>query len=750
MAEMQSAQTIDRDYLRGEALASILKAATAGLYCWLGALYFLSKGFTPSFGGPALLGGGLLLALLTRRRNTTLGAMAVALGLALASLYVIWQGDLSVAPYLLAAVVAMAGLFFGLHLVVGVAALCGVLIVAVGTLHLGHAPFSAPLLAPVLVILAIAIVSTTSTRSLRLALYWAWERAVAAQHNEKEARERRAELARATKALNEACQRLEYLNYDLAKAREAADEARQVKQRFMANVSHELRTPLNVIVAFSEMMYLSPHSYGGVPLPPEYRGDVREIYHSSQHLLGLIDDVLDVSELEARQMRLKPEAADLTQIVADAVDIMRPLVKGKDVELLAEIPEGLPLVWADTDRVRQVLINLLNNARRFTDHGRIVVQAAQDDGQVGVTVADTGIGITPEDQAKLFEPFTQLDPKRTAGRSGTGLGLTISKRLVEMHGGHIWVESEGIRGQGSRFHFTLPLARPGAAEIGYLRGTPLSLPRPSGRGRKLLLVDRDPDIVRLLEETLPEYQIVSLGDTQEAAGLVRELRPQAILCTRPDDQQMRELSEQLGPVPTPIIHCPLVGYRQLGESLGVRDYLVKPLSRATLLAVLDLHAAAAQRILVVEDDRRMANLVSRMILSSGRGYTVRRAYNGERGLHAMREWQPQLVFLDLVMPDLDGYAVLAKMREEEALRTIPVVVVTAHARTHSEERLMSGRSLQVIHGAGFTNEEALKCLTGILEVFSASPTLWPGSYAVESGEEVRLGDRLAQICRGSQ
>ncbi|MDI7276174.1 MAG: ATP-binding protein [Anaerolineae bacterium] len=711
----------DLAHLREEALENVLIFAAIGWYGWCATLFPGNPGFNAAWRGPALMAVGLGTAFLMRKRHPSLaGAVALA-GMAAGALQQVWLQGLGVTPYLLAVVVGLTGLLFNLHAVLAAMVACGGLVIAIGSLRWGHPAYSPELLAPALVIGAVGVTSALAVRNLYTALYWAWDRTMAAQRNEKELRERRAELARTAKALDEACQRLEHMNYDLAQAREAAEEARLLKQQFTTNVSHELRTPLNVIVAFSEMMYLSPESYGGVPLPPEYLGDVREIYRASQSLLHLIDDVLDLSQIEAQRMRLRLEPVSLAEVVSEALDIIRPLVRGKEIELSTELPVGLPRVLMDRARVRQVLLNLLNNARRFTPRGSITVRAVQEDDEVRVTVADTGIGIAPSDHEKVFQEFRQLDGTITRQRDGTGLGLAISKRFVEMHGGRIWVESEGIPGRGSSFHFTLPLGGQGPAAAG-LQRTGLVLKRPAGRGRTLLAVGQDAGGVRLLEQALEEYRIVPVADPAVVPQLVAETQPRAVLLNPAQGRAAwlaaRQLRRALAEAPVPVLLCPLVTDQHLGRDLGVVEYLVKPISRQALMALLDRLGAGTGRVLIIDDDPRMAQILLRMIRSAGRQCQVRRALRGQAGLRAMQRERPDLVLLDLVMPGMDGRAVLSRMREDPELRSIPVAIITAQEHTPEVERRLSGGVIQIGREAGFSNEEALAYLRQILEATS--------------------------------
>jgi len=334
----------DLAYLRQGSLKTVLFCMIAGLYAWCAVLFHAGDQFGLAWLGPALLAGGVVLAFANQARNTSRAAAAVILGFAAAALYSMGLADMKMAPYMLAVVVALTGLLFDLRAVARVTVLCVGSIVAIGSLRWGYSVFSTELASPILVTGAVGILASLAVRNLYEALYWFQERAAAAQHNEAELRDRQGQLARTVKALDEAYRRLEYLNYDLARAREEAEETRLVKQQFVTSVSHELRTPLNVVVALSEMMYLSPQRYGAGALPPVLRGDVREIYRSSQHLLHLIDDVLDMSQIEAGEIKLRQQPVHLRDVVAETLDMIRPLVRETDVALRAQVPADLPRV----------------------------------------------------------------------------------------------------------------------------------------------------------------------------------------------------------------------------------------------------------------------------------------------------------------------------------------------------------------------------------------------------------------------
>ncbi|MGQ9681515.1 MAG: ATP-binding protein [Anaerolineae bacterium] len=735
--------------LRRDVMHSVLLGLLAGIYLWVGYLLNTSQDFDPRYAAPAIALAGLLSALAMHRGRPSLAAAALVGGVWLAIVYSIWLSGIRLAPYLLATAVSLTGLFFGLQAVLAVTLVSCLLVVGLGALRFGLPPYAGDLLAPVVVISVVGLLSALTVRNLYLALHWAWDRTLAAQRNERELRERRAELVRTAKALDEACQRLEHLNYDLALAREAADEARLLKQQFTANVSHELRTPLTVIVAFAEMMYLSPQSYGGVSLPPEYLGDAREVYRASQALLRLIDDVLELSQIEAQRLRLRPEPGDIAEVIAEAVEIMRPLVRGKEIELATQVPANLPLLPMDRARVRQVLLNLLNNARRFTERGRIEVSATLEVNQVRITVADTGIGIAPADLTRVFEEFRQLDGSTTRQRDGTGLGLAISRRFVELHGGRIWVESEGIPGQGSRFHFTLPLSGALNEPTPDLQRTSLQLQPPSGHRHALLLLDTDPAAIRLLEEALPGCRIVPAGPGHDLSALLAQHRPLAALVNPANTAAARAIQPQLAGLQIPVIACPLVYERHLGAALGAAGYLRKPVSRHALATMLQRLPEGIRTVLVVDDDARMTRVLERMLRALLPECTVRRAYSGAAALREIKRQRPDLVLLDLVMPEMDGRAILQHLRADPALASLPVIVISAQDLTAAEVRRLGRRTFRVSQPWGLSNQEALAYLRGALDVL-AQPSALRQRQAIEGAQEVGLGDGLTQRAGGAQ
>ena len=715
----------DLEELRQESLKVLLIFVSLAAYGWMGFLFFTTGNFTGAWWAPLPLVLGLALGYVWHRDHFRLAGLALISGMILANGYEVWYHGFQMAPYLFTLAVTLAGLLFDPSGIFATAAASAGLVIAIGAVQQGGYHSPAQVACPTIVILLTALASWLSSRNLHLALHWAWNSQAQASQKMELARDRQAKLQRALKALDEASYRLRRMNYDLARARDVAEEMRRLKQQFVTNVSHELRTPLALIAGFSEMIYLSPESYDA-PLPPEYLGDVREIYRSSQHLLSLIDDILDLSQITAGKMRLSREEADLQRVIYEAVDTIRPLIEGKGLALDVELEDPLPTLYIDPTRVRQVLLNLLNNARRFTDQGQVILRAWRRDGQVQVSVSDTGMGITLQDQHKIFEEFRQLDGSLARQHDGVGLGLAISKEFVEMHRGRIWVESEGIPGRGSTFSFTLPLARDEGGGFMPLDSRHLQPLPPGGPVQMVLAISEDASILHLLERRLDGFQVVGLKEIEQLPTVWEELHPLAVvLSASPAEEarQLQRLQSQLGSQDVPVILCPLGGQERLASTLGVQDYLVKPITRDAFLSALERFGDSVRRVLIVDDDPRVVRLLVRMMRSAGREYEVLRAYSGRDAWAKLEQERPDLVVLDLIMPEVDGYVILERMRQEEALRDMPVIVVTAKGYTLEEDQRTSassvepsgGRLIGIARQRGFSNEEAMSYLRSILD-----------------------------------
>jgi signal transduction histidine kinase/CheY-like chemotaxis protein len=577
---------------------------------------------------------------------------------------------------------------------------------------LPRALFLGPVLPGVGLLWAAALVSWLSSRNLYTTLLWALHGQQRANELVVRLRERQGELNRTLAALTEASRRLERTNQELAVARERAEEARVLKEHFVANVSHELRTPLNLIVGFSEIMYLEPESYEGVRWTPELQSDIGELYRASCHLQALVSDILDLSRIDAARLPMYRELGDVQAVVAEALETIRPLLRQKGLTSALEIPLPVPQVLLDRTRIRQVMLNLLNNAARYTDEGGITVRVEQVGDAVVVSVRDTGVGIPADKLQAVFERFEQVDssPRR---RGGAGLGLALSRQLVELHGGRMWAESEP--GVGSTFYFSLPV--PGAVP----HVTPL-LRIASGRSPDpgtgpVLVVDPDPSIAEMLHRYLGERRVLPAPSLEEADSLVEAEHPVAVVINLPPDSPLPEWlgtaganTERYG---VPVIRCSIPSPSWLAQAAGLDDCLSKPVSRTTLASAITRLRSRVERVLVVDDDVGFAGLMARWLRSAGLAQQVVMAYSGSEALRVACEWVPDLILLDVLLPDMSGLDVLDELRREPQLQATRIIAVTA--TSYAEEALQRRAGhLTVYQRGGLSPGELAEVLRGIL------------------------------------
>jgi len=494
---------------------------------------------------------------------------------------------------------------------------------------------------------------------------------------------------------------------DLVYARRQAEDAQRLKERFAANVSHELRTPLNIILGFSELMALSPEIYGAAAWPPALRRDVHQIYRSSSHLLAMIDDILNLSHFEIAGFTLHREPTSLDALIREALEIAGDLFRDRPVRLEADVEPGLPSLELDRTRLRQVLLNLLSNARRFTERGHVRVTARQAGGEVLVSVSDTGPGIPADKLQPIFDGFYQVDASLSRKQGGTGLGLAICKQFIEVHGGRIWAESR--EGEGSTFFVALPIPGQGVPTA-YLRDAYYGVDPvlPAVRPR-VLVIDPDPAVGALLGRRLENYEVVVAPNPASATPQLEEFRPQVVVCNGAPGREGLVWPEL--PASVAVIQCSLPSHAWLAEDLAVLASLNKPVTAERLLSELG-KLSAAGHVLIVDDDRGFVQLVHRMLEGSGE-YHVRHAYDGERGLAAMAERRPDVVLLDLMMPQMDGFELLQAMRGQSALADVPVILLTASSFAEDTLRRHNGRLL-VQRGEGFGSGEVLRCLQAII------------------------------------
>jgi signal transduction histidine kinase/CheY-like chemotaxis protein len=517
-------------------------------------------------------------------------------------------------------------------------------------------------------------------------LSWYWESHARTQAALAEAQDQRLELQQALADLSHASRQLALANERLAAMHEVAEDAQRTKSAFVAKVSHEFRTPLNIIIGLTGLLVESAE-VDGQPLPPTLVQDLTTIWRNCTHLSALVNDVLDLSQAEAERLTLQREWVNLADIVDSAVAVVKPLVTKKRLRLQLELPVDLPRVYCDRNRIRQVILNLVSNAARFTDAGGIVIALAQRGDTMRVSVADTGPGIAPEDQERVFEPFCQGSDQLWRDRGGSGLGLTISRQFVEMHQGRIWLESEP--GKGTTFTFEIPIDPPaGPANtsgrwivedwLWHERTEGWNLPDLS-TGPRVVVYDEVGGLCSTLAREAPEG--VEVVDGRTPGFLSDDAHPfpgHVLLLNVADPARLWagvEAARALAP-DTPVVGCCVPAQRHALAESGVVDYLIKPILRETLLAAIARLGGEIRCILIVDDDPDMRDILSRMLGADGRWETATAA-SGAEALAALAEEAPDLVLLDLMMPDMDGSEVLRRKAQDPATRDIPVIVISA-------------------------------------------------------------------------
>lgn len=489
--------------------------------------------------------------------------------------------------------------------------------------------------------------------------------------------------------------------------REAVERMREVdrlKTQFLANMSHELRTPLNSIIGFSRVMLRGIDG----PLTDMQSTDLTSIYNSGQHLLGLINNMLDLSKIEAGKMELSIESVNLVDVAKTVMSTAIALVKDKPVKLEQDVPQDLPTVMADQTRVRQIMINLVSNAAKFTEKGVIRMRMVSTPKEVLISVTDSGIGIPPDKLEHIFEEFTQVDASTTRKYGGTGLGLAITRKFVEMHKGRIWVESEV--GVGSTFTFTLPREQ---AEPEVTLPTDLEA---RGSGKRLVMcIDDDPGVITLYKRYLEkqDYQVIGITDPTKAVEEAKRVLPYAItldvMMPRKDGWDvLADLKKTPEISNTPILVCSIVQDKTRGFSLGAADYLVKPITEDELRRALERisREKTINKILVV-DDEPSALLLLKRILEAQPQYKVLDASGGAQALAIVQSEKPDLILLDLMMPEVDGFAVLNSVKSNADTHDIPVIIVTAKEITAEDRERLNGNMIALYNKGMFTAEQLL-------------------------------------------
>ena len=581
-------------------------------------------------------------------------------------------------------------------------------------------------------------------RELLVLADWSMSGFDTASANLYEMREQRLELEQSREDLVHANRELTRLSERLKVLELMAEEARQAKTEFVANVSHELRTPLNMIIGFSDMISRSPHVYGG-RLPASLLTDISAIRRNAEHLSTLVNDVLDLSQVEAGRMALSRAWVDLATLIGDALSVVQPLYESRGIYLKSDVEADLPPLFCDETRVRQVTINLLGNAGRFTEQGGVIIRCRRERSDALISVIDTGPGIAVKDQQRIFEPFQQADVSTRRRQGGSGLGLTISKQFVEMHGGQMWLESEP--GIGTTISFTLPLAQPTAwvpdaeqrvrrslvadDEVGYRLRTRPSRATTTPVNVRMVVVDPEQTLQRLLSRYLPDVDVEAAPDVDQAVTALNRSPAQALVL---NDSSPGTLSSVLGSLPfgTPAISCWLPGEHDAAKRLGVVEYLIKPLALDKLLAALAGLRQPVRTVLIVDDEEDELHLFARMLESQANKYSILRVTSGQRALSMLRRRKPDVMLLDLTMPSMSGFQVLEEKARDASIADIPVIVISS--RDPAGDPILSN-TLTVTQTPGISQRALIECIHALGSILAPVSVHERGAFAPNGATE---------------
>ena len=521
---------------------------------------------------------------------------------------------------------------------------------------------------------------------------------------------------------------------ELQAARDASEAANVAKSQFLANMSHELRTPLNAIIGYSEIVIEDLEDSGETEIIP----DIDKINKAAHHLLGLINEVLDLSKIEAGKMTLDVHEIDLASLLNEVSSTIEPLAAKKSNKLYVHASSAPTRLYSDSVKIKQCLLNLLSNACKFTEEGTVTLSVdpiAPENGggeKIAFTVTDTGIGMSNEQLSSLFEAFVQADASTTRKYGGTGLGLVITRKLAQLLGGDVSVTSKV--GKGSTFRVEIPVnafdiddAGKAAPDRGEAAAPAIGQPAQNGGEIDdadlplVLVIDDEPSAVDLMKRILNSagYAVATAANGSDGLKQAIEAKPMAIVL----DINMPEMSgwevlERLGSTPQtrdiPVFVVTISDERQRGLELGASEYLLKPVKRDKLLNLLSIYLKAPDAdILLIEDDRDSADIIVRAARQAG--HEVRHAENGVEGMKALKAGRPDVIVLDLMMPEMDGFEFLRKVRSDAEFKDIPVIVVTAKSLTEEDRGFLTEMADRFHQKAALPPSEIVRAIRMVTE-----------------------------------
>lgn len=503
-------------------------------------------------------------------------------------------------------------------------------------------------------------------------------------------------------------------------ARDDAEQANQSKSAFLANMSHELRTPMNAIIGYSEILLEDAEEMELAG----FQDDLHKIRAAGKHLLALINDILDISKIEAGKMTLYIESFSLPELVKDVVATIRPMVEQNDNRIEVILDDFSEPMSADSTKVRQVLFNLLSNASKFTKGGsiilRISLRGASERQMVHIEVEDSGIGMSGEQLNKVFDEFSQADNSTTRKYGGTGLGLAISKRFCEMMGGSIAVASQ--EGDGSKFSVQIPLTVKESVENN------ADIDRSAaGAENTVLVIDDDPTIHDLLQRFLAKdgFRVLAADSGEKGIQLAREFHPKVItldvlMPVMDGWAVLRELKNDPSTSRIPVVMLTMTDNKKLGYSLGATEYINKSVDRNVLISIINdlAQTGSTDEILIVDDDPKARQLIKGMLKKEA--WKIAEAEHGKQALDYLEKSIPTVILLDLMMPEMDGFAFLNNLRVNPDWREIPVIVITAKEMINDDLAEIKNKAGIVLFKTGSTQGELVEKLNEALAEFSDS------------------------------